>query len=456
MGLSTFAEALRDANQELVQEERAAKVKALEVELDPSQSRAIEALEAGENVFLTGGAGTGKTFTVGQWIDSTEKNVVLSATTGVAALLLGGITIHKFSKIGIKARPELAAPTWRALAEKARRCRWTRAHLEMVRNTDALVIDEVSMLRSDQLALIDKMLQFMRDSEEPFGGIQMVFTGDFFQLPPVVTGDDRERYQDLSRPFAFQSSSWEGVKTVELAVNHRQGEGEWLRILDELRRGIVGDVEALKARLGATFEGDVKPTRLFSLRKDVARENQAALRALPGETQVSETIFDGAPGWQDAIRKELPCDSPLMVKPGAQVMLCTNDSQGRWVNGSMGVVREIDDFGITVETTDGNVHSIEENTWEKIDYQNRDGNLETKVLASARQYPLKLAWASTIHKSQGMTMDRAEVELNGTFAPGQAYVALSRVKSLDGLSLRSWDPRAVQTAPEVEEFYSKL
>lgn len=423
--------------------------------LDETQRKVVGLLNKRRNIFLTGGAGTGKTHTVRKWMKETNRQVVLTATTGIAALLLGGQTIHRFSGIGIKARPELAEATVKAWHEKTYHSKWSLKQWRTVEYTDTLVIDEVSMLRSDQITLIDHVLRGVRGSDRPFGGIQMIFTGDFFQLPPVVTSFDAAKYRDLERPFAFQSPSWTEaeLKTVELEVNHRQGDGVWLDILTRLRRGEIGDVTALEARVGATFAGDVKPVRLFPLKANVAAENTAALRALPGEPVAAPADYQGSPGWCDALKKDLPADDPLILKPGAQVMLTTNDLDRRWVNGTMGVVRGISDYGVEVETVDGMVHTVSEAEWKKVEYTAESGRIVETVLATARQYPLKLAWASTIHKSQGMTLDRAELGLSGCFAPGQAYVALSRVRSLEGLSLRSWDPEVVHAHPDVLEFY---
>lgn len=423
--------------------------------LDETQRRAVDLLSEGRNVFLTGGAGTGKTYTVKEWMQTSDKNIALTATTGIAALHLGGQTIHRLANIGIKARPEMAEGIIDDWSSRCRTSRFARQRWDTLNRTDAIVIDEVSMLRSDQIRLIDLVLQGVRDCADPFGGIQMVFTGDFYQLPPVVTSQDERQFPDLDRPFAFQSPSWgeAQVQTVELKVNHRQGEGQWLDILDRLRRGDVRDSDVLFDRVGAVLPGDIQPVRLFSLKKDVAEENRRSLAELPGEPVLAEADYTGHPSWQQALSKELPADDPLILKPGAQAMLVSNDLEGRWVNGSMCVVRAIDEYAVGVETVDGMYHEIQEHLWEKVEWEYVGGRYQASTLASARQYPLRLAWASTIHKAQGMTLDLAEVAVAGCFAAGQAYVALSRVKSLEGLSLRSWDPTSVVASPVVQEFY---
>ena len=418
--------------------------------LDPSQVRAIEALDSGRNVFLTGSAGCGKTFTVKEWMAHTDRRTVLTATTGVAALLLGGMTLHKFSGIQIEARPEhlgIVMERW----EAKRQNRWGAQSWDLVAGIDTLVVDEVSMLRSDQLSLVDLVMRRIRGRDEPFGGCQVVLTGDFFQLPPVVTGFDLRRYPDLAKPYAFQSPSW-CFETIELSQNHRQGAGPWLEALDQIRRGLPVD---LSEAVGRKFSG-VQPVRLFPLRADVESENHNALEALPGEPLVSEAEYSGHASWQEALRKDAPIDDPLILKPGAQCMIIVNEQveegeRARYVNGTMCTVREIGDETVTVETQDDTI-VFGEHKWSKYDYSTEGGTVFRKTLASVRQYPLRLAWASTIHKSQGMSLDRAEVDVTGCFAPGQAYVALSRVRTFEGLSLRGWTPKCVTVDLAVKAF----
>lgn len=421
--------------------------------LDESQLKAIATLNSGENVFLTGGAGTGKTFTIKHWMEETDRNVILTATTGIAALLLGGVTIHNYAGIGINARPELAEEI--AAKRLYNRSPWARQALNLVELTDTLVIDEVSMLRSDQLRLIDLVLQKLRGNTAPFGGIQIVFTGDFFQLPPVVPYGDLARFPDLKKPYAFDSESWKeaGVRTITLNVNHRQGDGEWLQILDTLRWGKITGGALLKARVQAKFDDGILPTKLFALKRDVLKDNLYELDRLEGDNWKSEATFKGPDRFHRELEKNLPADNPFFFKSGAQVMVTVNAFG--CVNGTLGVVQtfDTDTGGVLIRTMDGREVEIQPNTWTKNEYGMNEGKLTYNPVASIEQYPLRLAWASTIHKSQGMTLDRAEIDLAQCFAHGQAYVALSRVRSLEGLTLRSWNPKAIKVDPRVIDFY---
>lgn len=423
--------------------------------LDESQELAVEAIDSGKNVFLTGGAGSGKSYTVEHWMRNSTKNVVLTATTGSAALLLGGRTIHSFMKIGVKTRPGFADSIYTKLWNKASKDDRLRDHLVLIRKLDSLVIDEVSMLRRDQLELIDILLQLIRHSHEPFGGVQMVFTGDFYQLPPVVTGEDRGTYDDLQYPYAFQSDSWESVSTLNLEINHRQEDLDWLNLLDCIRRGEETDYSMLYSRVGATLGGDIIPTKLMSLNKGVLSENLSELYRLSGKEKRFHTVFSGDKYEYEALLKTIPVENILRLKVGAQVMFTINDSRKGWVNGTRGIIRDIMEDEILVETVSGDLATVEKYTWDRIDYTFHKGAVSERILASATNFPLKLAWATTIHKSQGMTLDCVEADLSDCFVGGQAYVALSRVKSLDGLSLRGFDPSAIITDPVVKEFYQR-
>lgn len=419
------------------------------------QTTALEALDSGRNVFLTGAGGCGKTYTVKEWIKTTDRKVAVTATTGVAALNLGGETIHRFSGIGHTARPELAPGVltqWRRrrFGGWRERDRW-----DLLQGVEAVVIDEVSMLRRDQLELIDKVLRGLRDNDEPFGGIQMVCVGDFCQLPPVVTPMDGSTYPDLVRPFCFQSKVWDNFESIELTKNWRQADENFKGILDELRRGHVSSAgrEALEAARENCPDLNVEPMRLFPYRRDVATENATRLAALPGPYRESIAELSGSPGWGEALKREAPADEVLLLKEGAQVMMLVNDPEGCYVNGSMGIVRSIEPGLVTVDLANGNVVVVEKHTWEKNEQVLDGDELVTHRLAGLAQYPLKLAWASTIHKCQGLTLDAIETDISGCFTHGQAYVALSRVKALEGLVLRGWSEDVIRAAPEVVRYY---
>jgi len=422
------------------------------------QTVALEALDSGQNVFLTGAGGCGKTYTTKQWIEQTGRKVAVTATTGVAALNLGGETIHRFSGIGITPRPELAPGvisqwTRRRFGKWRDRDRW-----DVLQRVDTIIIDEVSMLRRDQLELIDKVLRGVRDKDVPFGGVQMVCVGDFFQLPPVVTSMDASTFPDLVRPFCFQSKIWDGFADIELTKNWRQSDNHFKSILEMIRYGqITPEVrDALEAARENKPDMNVVPMRLFPFRRDVDAENHAQLAALPGGYRESVAEFSGSPGWGEALKRESPADEILLLKEGAQVMMLVNDCEnGQWVNGSMGVVRSIEEGSVTVDLANGNTVVVGKHTWEKNEQVLDGDELVTKVLAGLTQYPLKLAWASTIHKCQGLTLDAIETDLTGCFTHGQAYVALSRVKSLEGLVLRGWSDETIRASADVVRFYGE-
>jgi len=423
------------------------------------QETVIERLEAGGNVFLTGAGGTGKTYTIKRWMEETNRRVAITATTGVAALNLGGETVHRRTGIGHTARPELApgvVTQWRRrqFGGWRERDRWGT-----LQGIDTIVIDEVSMLRRDQIELIDKVLRGVRDLDEPFGGVQLVCVGDFFQLPPVVTQMDASTYPDLVRPFCFQSKIWDDFENLELTKNWRQSDDQFKRILNDLRRGKVTEEarEALNAAKDTRPDLNIEPMVLFPFRRDVAAENHTRLAALPGPYRESVAEMDGSPGWGEALKREAPADEVLLLKEGAQVMMLINDSEmGQYVNGSMGIIKSIEPGTVTVELANGNTVVVGKHTWEKNEQVLDGDELVTRRLAGLTQYPLKTAWASTIHKCQGLTLDAIETDLSGCFTHGQAYVALSRVKSLSGLVLRAWDAGTIRAAPEVVRFYEEI
>lgn len=422
------------------------------------QTVALDALDSGQNIFLTGAGGCGKTYTAKAWIANTDRKVAITATTGVAALNLGGETIHRFSGIGHTPRPELAPGVisqWRRrrFGNWRERDRW-----DVLQGVDAIIIDEVSMLRRDQIELIDKVLRGVRDKDEPFGGVQMVCVGDFFQLPPVVTPMDASTFPDLVRPYCFQSKVWDGFEDIELTKNWRQSDNHFKHILELIRCGqITPEVQdALQAAQTNKPDLNVEPMRLFPYRRDVAAENMARLSALPGPYRESVVEMDGSPGWGEALKREAPADEILLLKEGAQVMMLTNDREhGQYVNGSMGVVCSVEPGTVTVDLANGNTAVVGKHMWEKVEQVLDGDELVTKHLAGLYQYPIKLAWASTIHKCQGLTLDAIETDLTGCFTPGQAYVALSRVKSLEGLVLRGWNAETIRAAPEVVQFYGE-
>jgi ATP-dependent exoDNAse (exonuclease V) alpha subunit len=421
-----------------------------------TQEEALETIENNSNYFLTGGAGVGKSYVIKQFHDQTDKNVVLTATTGIAALNLGGETIHRFLGIGISTRP-FELPKLFGLWDKIKRAStpWDKTRMAVIRSLDAIVIDEISMLRRDQFELIDAVLAHIKDNTLPFGGVKLLCIGDFCQLPPVITSDDLIKYKDLKSPYCFQSDLWEqsGIQTLNLTKNFRQSSGKFLEALGEIRVGKVSDEvnDMLLARMNAKLETDLTPVKLFSHNYRVEQENLEKLNQLPDEKINSHAIMIGKQFDIDALKRDCPAEETLSFCKGAQVMMINNDMDNKWVNGSMGIIEEVEP--VVVRLGNDTKVQVDKYTWERINHKLQGDKLVESVVAKLIQYPFRLAWATSIHKSQGLTLDFVELDLSNAFAHGQGYTALSRVKTLEGLKLIGWDKKSVKADPKVLEFY---
>jgi ATP-dependent DNA helicase PIF1 len=413
------------------------------IEINDQFGRALDLMEgSGAHVFITGKAGTGKSTLLGHFRSVTKKKVAILAPTGVAALNVEGQTIHSFC--GFK--PDVTL-------DKIKTLRGERG--ELFRNLDTVVIDEISMVRADLLDCVEKFLRLNgRRPKEWFGGIQMVFIGDLYQLPPVVTSREKEIFSGrYETPYFFSAKIFNeasfDMEFVELEKIYRQTDKDFIRILNAVRNGSVSedDFEQLNSKFDPDF---VPPDEEFYIyltsTNDLAyRRNAERLDRLPGEAFTCRGCLEG-----DFERSSLPTDETLDLKPGAQIMMVNNDRRGRWVNGSIGKVagfvkRDESDDRIAVELKDGPLVEVEPCVWElfRYAYDKETKKLTTEPTGSFTQYPVKLAWAVTIHKSQGKTFDRVIIDLGrGTFAHGQLYVALSRCASFDGLALRTEIRRA--------------
>lgn len=412
-------------------------------ELSPEQAAVFNAIEnTREHVFVTGRAGTGKSTLLNHLSWNTSKQVVISAPTGVAALNVGGQTIHSLLRlpIGVIADHELEqSPELRKL----------------LNTIDTLVIDEVSMVNADLMDAIDRSLRQARQRKtEPFGGVQLVLFGDPFQLAPVPGDTDERAYfqHNYRSMWFFDAKVWAEADLViyELSTIHRQREEEFKRMLDSVRRGEV--TEEIAERLnevGARPAPENGAITLATRNDTVNRINSAALARLPGMAKVSNAEIEG-----DFGGRTFPADEVLELKVGARVMFLKNDPDQRWVNGTIGVVRKITRT-VFVEV-DGQDHEVDPTIWEKYKYSYSAATrkLTREVVAEFRQFPLRLAWAVTIHKSQGKTYDQVIIDLGQrSFAPGQTYVALSRVTTLSGLYLtRPLRPSDVIVDENVKRF----
>ena len=397
-----------------------------------------------QSVFLTGKAGTGKSTFLRYICENTRKKYVVLAPTGIAAINAGGSTIHSFFKMPF--RPIL--PDDPDLSVQNNRIydllKYNKTQRKLLKEVELIIIDEISMVRADMIDFIDRVLRvFSGNMRMPFGGKQLLFVGDIYQLEPVVTADIRDI---LSRfyptPFFFSARAFREISLVpiELRKTYRQTDPTFVELLDKIRCNKAGSIELaqLNTRYNAPtsnheVEDDFSIT-LATRRDQVDSINEQHLEALSGRPMTFEGEITG-----DFPTNSLPTSESLELKEGAQVMFIKNDPEHRWVNGSLGIVSEINDEGhIRVILEDGDEHEIEPALWENIryTYNEKEKRIEEKVLGTYKQYPIRLAWAITVHKSQGLTFNRVVIDFTGgAFAGGQTYVALSRCTSLEGITL---------------------
>ncbi|NMF02762.1 AAA family ATPase [Bifidobacterium boum] len=421
------------------------------------QTDALRILNAGANVFLTGAPGAGKTYVLNQFVKQARQrgaSVAVTASTGIAATHLNGQTIHSWSGVGV------AQVMTDTLLKQIKTRRGKR-----IRATDILVIDEISMMHAWLFDMVDQACRAVRRSPEPFGGLQVVMSGDLFQLPPVSnTRRDRElvapppelvamreRYAKAGRNpngFVTESLIWPELNPVVcyLTEQHRQDTGQLLDVLTDIRQGTVTDTDrqALDTRIGVEPAGDDVAISLYPNNRQADALNDSKLAQINEPEHRFEAESSGQVSLIKRLKSTMLAPEMLSLKVGAAVMALRNDTNQQYVNGSLGTVVDF------VSTTEGeypmvdfeNGHTVimQPAAWEMMDGET--------VLASVKQVPLRCAWAITIHKSQGMTLDRARMDLRRTFAPGMGYVALSRVESMDGLYLDGINERAFLVSPE--------
>ena len=409
------------------------------VELNDAFRRALDLLEnSNRPVFITGRAGTGKSTLLEYFRETTGKRVVVLAPTGVAALNVRGQTVHSFCRF----KPDITL-------DKVKKLRLRRWEGSVYRNLETVVIDEVSMVRADLLDCVEKFLRLNGPRpREPFGGLQMVFIGDLYQLPPVVTAAEKSLFAaPYETPYFFSARAMDGLagrmEYVELEKVYRQTEADFIGLLNGVRNRSISDDDL--GRLNARTDPEFVPADddfavvLTATNDLAAARNGEKLARLPGSPRRYAGLVEG-----EFDRSSFPTDEVLELKVGAQVMLLTNDPQGLWVNGTIGkIIGLVEDEGgadrVAVELRDGAVVEVGPHLWElfRFQYEAEADKIVSEPVGSFTQYPLKLAWAMTIHKSQGKTFDRVVVDLGrGAFAHGQVYVALSRCTSFEGLVLR--------------------
>ena len=395
------------------------------------QELALAILLSGRSALLTGAAGTGKTYLLNTFIAQARKRgkkVSVTATTGLAATHLGGNTIHSWSGIGVS--DHLPNNFFERLSKTRR---------DVISKTDVLIIDEISMLHDFRLDMIDKVLRTVRENDQPFGGIQLVMSGDFFQLPPV------NRPNEQGGGFVVYSDAWQELQPAVLYLErqYRQNDEQLLEILTALRTGDVRrrHVEALLARTKIEPpDGDI--TELHTVNVDVDDINIQKLAELPGEERSYQQTTTGSKIYVENLQRSVLAPENLVIKLGALVMAVKNSPQKLYANGSIGTVVDFEPLTEypVVEFRDGRRVTMVPDVWEL-----RDGE---RKRASISQVPLRLAWAITVHKSQGMTLDAAKIDLRKAFVEGMGYVALSRVRDLDNLYLYGINRRALEVSPD--------
>lgn len=393
--------------------------------------------ETTQNIFITGKAGTGKSTLLNYFRKQTPKKTAVLAPTGVAAINVQGETVHSFFKF----KPSITLDEAKRLGKKFK-------NNPLYRKLETLVIDEISMVRADLLDCVDLFLKEARKNQQPFGGIQMVFIGDLYQLPPVVVENEKTalnmRYQS---PYFFHAKVMEallsdadssGIQFVELQKIYRQQDQEFIHLLNSIRNKSIDDdqLETLNQRViqpGESLPGNY--IYLTSTNRQADLVNMMNLEKLP--SPLHRFTGDKVGEFPE---KYLPTDIQLSVKENARVMLLNNDPGGRWVNGTLGIVKKVYKEQIAVRIDAGDTVTVEPYTWNlyQSHFNEQSQSIEHEEIGSFTQFPVRLAWAITIHKSQGKTFDKIVVDIGtGTFAHGQLYVALSRCRTFEGLALKS-------------------
>lgn len=401
-------------------------------------------------LFITGRAGTGKSTLLKMFSKTTRRNTVVLAPTGIAALNVKGQTIHSF--FGFP--PRLLHP------EDIH----VRRNRSLFRNVEIIIIDEISMVRADMLDNIDRFLQINRNNYSPFGGVKMVFFGDLYQLPPVIATNEERMYlrEHYETPYFFSAKVFDQdyeLITHELTEVHRQTERNFINILDNIRLREVDyeDLNELNERHIVNYEDDDYHITLCTRNQQVNELNKAKLKELYTEEFTYLAQVTGSFG-----ERQFPTDLALRLREGAQVMFIKNDQQKRYVNGTIGKIHKLDTHTVQVsimnEDESITILDVEPFEWEIIKYRQdpKDPKLiKTETVGTFKQYPLKLSWAITIHKSQGKTFNRVIIDLGkGSFESGQTYVALSRCRTLNGITLRqALTPRDILVDPIIADFY---
>ena len=412
-----------------------------------------------QSVFLTGKAGTGKSTFLKYIRDNIKKKYVVLAPTGIAAVNVGGVTMHSFFRIPLK--PLLPDDPDFAVKRLRERMKYPKDLRKLIKELELIIIDEISMVRADVIDFIDKILRvYSSNMREPFGGKQLLLVGDIFQLEPVVTSDMREvlrtHYQN-SYFFSANAFSQIEIVPIELKKIYRQNDSQFISMLDRIRMGrpLQEDVLKLNQRVferDSASTSDDKMVMTLATRRDMVDTiNENRLKELSSKEMTYTGQITG-----DFPENSLPTTMELTIKVGAQVVFIKNDREKRWVNGSIGKIVKAKKNSIGIELESGAKYAVEKAVWENIvyKYDEKTNRVIENVIGTFEQYPIKLAWALTVHKSQGLTFNNVVIDIGrGAFSSGQTYVALSRCRSFEGMQLRSTvSERDIFVNPSIIEF----
>jgi ATP-dependent exoDNAse (exonuclease V) alpha subunit len=404
------------------------------------------------SVFLTGRAGTGKSTFLRKLCGEIIKQFVVLAPTGIAAIQVRGETIHSFFKLPLGPIPPGD--------DRLEKIKYTKEKIKLISTLDLLIIDEISMVRSDMLDAIDYCLRRIRATPKPFGGVQVLFVGDLLQLEPVTPHNDWERLEAYyTGPWFFQSQVIAEIDLVniELEKVYRQTSPEFISLLDKIRAGAHSYEDMVVLNRLPSKPPHHESSYIITLtgtRKAAADTNNLKLSELAPDPKTYKGKLTGN-------FPHLPAEERLVLKKGAQVIFIKNDGLPfkRWVNGTLGMIEELDEDLVRVRTPDGKLLTTGATSWENIKYSvDKKGKIKEEIVGTFSQLPLRLAWAVTIHKSQGLTFDKVSIDMGrGAFAAGQLYVALSRSRTMEGIFLRNrLKHKDVITSPEVLAYYDKM
>ncbi len=398
-----------------------------------NQKEALKILKSGTNCFVTGSPGTGKTFLLNKFIDYLKGSKIkagITASTGIAATHINGRTIHSWSGIGLKKEMDKSA------IKKLLKRKFLR---KRINEAEVLIIDEVSMLDAARLDLISKICKRVRKSKASFGGLQVILAGDFFQLPPVGKKEDVK--------FAFESSTWKelNLKVCYLTKQHRHKDKKFISILNKIRKNQAGkkELQLLRKRLSQSIKGLDKPTKLYTHNFNVDLINRYELDRINEKERIYKMSSIGSKRIVSFLKRSCLAPEKLRLKKEAIVMFVKNNFDKGYVNGTLGKVVDYEDKYPIVETRSGLEIKVKPAKWHLKE--------EDEILGSIKQFPLRLAWAITVHKSQGMSLDVAEIDLSKSFEYGMGYVALSRVKTLDGIKLMGINKMSLKVNPDIVE-----